>query len=136
MSYLNNESNYLIKQFIDNYSYIVYDNYNNRFNVWLLSAVGSLLVGVVSMLPLLLISQSKYQFVDTTSDKSGKNHVSLKYVLSFSVGALLGDVFFHLLPEAADQLMSTGMSVRHLQLYLGFWILTGILCLAFAQHVS
>ncbi|XP_054161097.1 zinc transporter ZIP13-like [Oppia nitens] len=107
-----------------------------------MSAVGSLLVGILSMVPLFLISQSNYQFIDSSNnnsssgDKNSTNFVSLKYVLSFAVGGLLGDVFFHLLPEASDQLMTTGMSARYLQLYLGFWILTGVLCFSFAQHLS
>ncbi|CAG2108126.1 unnamed protein product [Medioppia subpectinata] len=72
------------------------------------------------------------------ADSSSKT--LLKYLLSFAVGGLLGDVFLHLLPEASDHMLRTGMSSRNVQLYLGLWTLIGILCFAFTEsffsHVS
>ena len=50
----------------------------------------------------------------------------MKKLLSFAVGGLLGDVFLHLLPEAAGQLESFGYNLSDVQRYLGVWIVVGV----------
>ena len=58
---------------------------------WAGAVLGSLLVGLTGVLPLIIVPS-----------KLGAGSVSdenLKYLLGFAVGGLLGDVFLHLLPE-------------------------------------
>ncbi|KAF7272592.1 hypothetical protein GWI33_014646 [Rhynchophorus ferrugineus] len=56
--------------------------------------VGSILVGLSGVLPLLVIP------IDQTDNlKQGDSANKLKSLLSFAVGGLLGDVFLHSLPE-------------------------------------
>ena len=66
---------------------------------WAGAVIGSVLVGLSGVLPLILVPASK----------SGANTVSednLKYLLGFAVGGLLGDVFLHLLPETYQHVSS------------------------------
>jgi len=54
------------------------------------SAIGSLLIGLTGILPLIFI------------DKNYEDSKWMKYVLAFGAGTLLGDAFLHLLPEAMN----------------------------------
>ncbi|KAJ3654735.1 hypothetical protein Zmor_013906 [Zophobas morio] len=61
---------------------------------WLWAMIGSILVGLSGVLPLLVIP------IDQTDNlKQGDSANKLKTLLSFAVGGLLGDVFLHSLPE-------------------------------------
>lgn len=55
---------------------------------------------------------------------------TLRLLLSFAVGGLLGDVFLHLLPEAWSRVVRLSGSELHQQRLhlttLGLWILLGI----------
>lgn len=105
--------------------------------VWLLSVLSSCAIGVSAMFPLFLMSFSSTNCLINT-DSSSKT--LLKYLLSFAVGGLLGDVFFHLMPEAFELIHKSGLSVRKVHFYIGFWTLGGILCFAvtekFFSHIS
>ena len=57
---------------------------------WVGALLGSVLVGLTGVLPLFLVPSKLGGSV---------NDESLKYMLGFAVGGLLGDVFLHLLPE-------------------------------------
>ncbi|CAG2165863.1 unnamed protein product [Oppiella nova] len=127
-NYLNSEVYYYFEQIIQKYWDIVYNS--SKLQVWVLSVVCCVVIGVSTMFPLFLISFSNNNCLINT-DSSSKT--LLKYLLSFAVGGLLGDVFLHLLPEASHQLLSTGINARHVQLYLGLWTLIGILCFAFTE---
>ena len=62
-----------------------------NWSQWAGAVLGSLLVGLAGVLPLVIVPS-----------KLGSGSVSdenLKYLLGFAVGGLLGDVFLHLLPE-------------------------------------
>ncbi|KAL6427399.1 hypothetical protein ACFW04_008736 [Cataglyphis niger] len=65
------------------------------YNPWIFSLMGSTLVGLTGIFPLWLIP-----IQDGVDLKTGETGSSLKILLSFAMGALLGDVFLHLLPEA------------------------------------
>ena len=119
---------YLVEELTEKCWSLVWNGH--RAQVWGMSVLCSTIIGVSSMFPLLLISLSDTDYL-VNSDSSSKT--LLKYLLSFAVGGLLGDVFLHLLPEASDQMLKTGLSLRNVQLSIGFWILTGILCFAFAE---
>ncbi|KAM5138217.1 zinc transporter ZIP13-like [Mantella aurantiaca] len=64
-------------------------------DAWICSLIGSLLVGLSGVLPLLVIPIEAGSAL--RSEESSKR---LKQLLSFAIGGLLGDVFVHLLPEA------------------------------------
>ena len=82
---------------------------------WIYALVCSSLVGLSGLFPLFLLSLGK------TSDGL------LRFMLSFAVGGLLGDVFLHLLPEAYERLRKTSADPHEGHLTLGLWILMGIL---------
>ncbi|XP_044742784.1 zinc transporter ZIP13 homolog [Chrysoperla carnea] len=65
------------------------------YNPWIFAALGSTLIGLSGVFPLLIISID-----DGINMKNGAGGHQLKVLLSFAVGGLLGDVFLHLLPEA------------------------------------
>ncbi|RLU17994.1 hypothetical protein DMN91_010235 [Ooceraea biroi] len=67
------------------------------YNPWIFSLLGSTMVGLTGIFPLWLIP-----IQDGVDLKTGENGGTLKILLSFAVGALLGDVFLHLLPEAYE----------------------------------
>ena len=85
---------------------------------WILATISAALVGLSGLFPVFLLSREK------TSD------TTLRFMLSFACGGLLGDVFLHLLPEAhlRIKLLSSGHAQDHSEhLGLGLWILFGIL---------
>jgi zinc and cadmium transporter len=74
---------------------------------WLYSLVSVFLVSLISVIGLFTISLKE----------EGLKKILL-YLVSFSVGGLLGDAFIHILPEAIEMTSYT---------YLSFYILVGIL---------
>lgn len=72
------------------------------YNPWIFSLLGSTVVGLTGIFPLWLIP-----IQDDADMKTGENGGTLKILLSFAVGALLGDVFLHLLPEAFESELQT-----------------------------
>tara|TARA_Y100000310_G_scaffold325870_1_gene390037 strand:- start:1574 stop:2323 length:750 start_codon:yes stop_codon:yes gene_type:complete len=77
-------------------------------SVWVYTIASVLILSLISLIGALTISL-----------KHNKLHKILIYLISFSAGTLLGDVFLHLLPEATN---SSGFSLQ-----LSFSILAGIL---------
>ena len=69
-----------------------------NWNQWLGAVLGSVLVGLAGVLPLAVVPASKVGGGAVSED-------SLKYLLGFAAGGLLGDVFLHLLPETYQQVM-------------------------------
>ncbi|XP_076669439.1 zinc transporter Zip99C isoform X1 [Andrena cerasifolii] len=66
-----------------------------EYTPWLFSLLGSTMIGLTGIFPLLVIP------IDEGADlKTGDSAGTLRILLSFAVGGLLGDVFMHLLPEA------------------------------------
>lgn len=95
------------------------------YQPWIMSLLGSILVGLSGILPLLVIPLE-----DTATLKTGTGAKTLRVLLSFAVGGLLGDVFLHLLPEAwNNQYSYSSTSSRNAQpsLTCGLWVLAGLL---------
>ena len=69
----------------------------------LFAFLATFLVGCAGIVPLLFIPLATGAAL---REKGGKAAKTLNNFLSFAVGALLGDVFLHLLPEAYAGLMS------------------------------
>lgn len=89
---------------------------------WLFSALASVLVGLSGILPLLIIPID-----ETASFKDGAGAATLRILLSFAVGGLLGDVFLHLLPEAWQHDLAATKEGEHVSMKCGLWCLFGML---------
>lgn len=81
-------------------------------DTWLYALFSSLLVGMCGIFPL---------FLDSWVFKMDNKSSNMKFVLSFAVGGLLGDVFLHLLPE------SWGSRSGQTAITSGVWVLVGML---------
>lgn len=92
-------------------------------DAWICSLIGSLLVGLSGVFPLLVIPVESGAAL-----RSEEGAKKLKQLLSFAIGGLLGDVFVHLLPEAwAYTCSATTGSAQTLQQQrlLGLWVIIG-----------
>ncbi|KAG6462445.1 hypothetical protein O3G_MSEX013257 [Manduca sexta] len=89
---------------------------------WLFASLGSMLVGLSGILPLLIIPLDS-----TASFENGPGADTLQILLSFAVGGLLGDVFLHLLPEAWEHDLANAKDGQHISLKSGLWCLCGML---------
>ncbi|KYN29147.1 hypothetical protein ALC57_01420 [Trachymyrmex cornetzi] len=92
------------------------------YNPWIFSLLGSTMVGLTGIFPLWLIP-----IQDGVDLKTGENGGTLKILLSFAVGALLGDVFLHLLPEAFESEFQTRAKDNHASTPAGLWVLSAFL---------
>ena len=77
---------------------------------WLYAALCSALVGLSGLVPIVLLTDNQRQLS------------SLRWMLSFAVGGLLGDVFLHLLPEALQ-----GVNTHEDFTTVGLCVLAGLL---------
>ncbi|XP_004585392.2 zinc transporter ZIP13 isoform X2 [Ochotona princeps] len=97
-----------------------------RLDTWVCSLLGSLLVGLSGVFPLLIIPLEMGALL-----RSEAGARRLKQLLSFALGGLLGNVFLHLLPEAWAYICNTspggeGQSLQQQQ-QLGLWVIAGFL---------
>ncbi|XP_015674142.1 zinc transporter ZIP13 [Protobothrops mucrosquamatus] len=96
-----------------------------RLDAWICSLIGSLMVGLSGVLPLLFVPLQTGAAL-----KSEEGSHRMKQLLSFAVGGLLGNVFLHLLPEAWAYTCSAaageGQSFQQQKL-LGLWVIIGLL---------
>ncbi|XP_006896746.1 PREDICTED: zinc transporter ZIP13 [Elephantulus edwardii] len=97
-----------------------------RLDTWICSLLGSLMVGLSGVLPLLVIP---LEMGTTLRSEAGARR--LKQLLSFALGGLLGNVFLHLLPEAWAYTCSAspgdeGQRLQQQQ-QLGLWVIAGFL---------
>nr|XP_009681068.1 PREDICTED: LOW QUALITY PROTEIN: zinc transporter ZIP13 [Struthio camelus australis] len=98
---------------------------NERLDAWICSLIGSFMVGLSGVFPLLVIP-----FETGAALRSEAASHRLKQLLSFAIGGLLGNVFLHLLPEAWAYTCSAtageGQSFQQQKL-LGLWVIIGFL---------
>lgn len=101
------------------------------FGPWLYSLLGSTMVGLTGIFPLFVIP------IDEGADlKTGASAGTLKILLSFAVGGLLGDVFLHLLPEAFEnELLNNAKDAGHPTMTCGLWLLSGFLTFVIAEKI-
>nr|KAF6467831.1 solute carrier family 39 member 13 [Rousettus aegyptiacus] len=97
-----------------------------KLDTWICSLLGSLMVGLSGVFPLLVIP---LEMGTTLHSEAGARR--LKQLLSFALGGLLGNVFLHLLPEAWAYTYSAnpggeGRSLQQQQ-QLGLWVIAGFL---------
>ncbi|XP_046752424.1 zinc transporter ZIP13 homolog [Diprion similis] len=102
-----------------------------EYQPWFFSLLGSLMVGLSGVLPLLVIP------IDHGIDlKHGESAGTLNVLLSFAVGGLLGDVFLHLLPEAwANKALNQWSKEGHASMACGLWVLAGFLVFVIAEKI-
>uniref|UniRef100_A0A0B8RVC0 Zinc transporter ZIP13 n=1 Tax=Philothamnus irregularis TaxID=1899461 RepID=A0A0B8RVC0_9SAUR len=104
-----------------------------RLDAWICSLIGSLMVGLSGVLPLLFVPLEVGAAL-----KSEEGSHRMKQLLSFAVGGLLGDVFLHLLPEAWSYTCSAaageGQSFQQQKL-LGLWVIIGLLTFLSVQKM-
>lgn len=103
------------------------------YKPWVFSLLGSVLIGLSGILPLLVIPNQ----TDDEKEK-GTNHAeskTLKILLSFAVGGLLGDVFLHLLPEAWSNDLERTVDGEHPSMRSGLWLLAGILIFTIVEKI-
>lgn len=97
---------------------------------WMGAILGSALVGISGLLPMMIIPLDA-----GPSLRSEKGSSSLRLLLSFAVGGLLGDVFLHLFPESYGALASSGRNTHTGHLVMGLWILGGILTFLILEKI-
>ncbi|XP_059926958.1 zinc transporter ZIP13 [Gadus macrocephalus] len=95
---------------------------SEQAEVWLYSLVGSIVVGLSGIFPLLVIPIEAGAALKT--EAGGQK---LKQLLSFAIGGLLGDVFLHLLPEAWTLCNQSDGSRHHHYMVQGLWVIVGLL---------
>ncbi|XP_013117085.2 zinc transporter ZIP13 homolog [Stomoxys calcitrans] len=103
-----------------------------EYTPWVFSLLGSVVIGLSGILPLIIIPTDEKLEKEGYSDPGESKF--LKVLLSFAVGGLLGDVFLHLLPEAWESdndLSSSG----HASLRSGLWVLSGILAFTIVEKI-
>ncbi|XP_006157877.1 zinc transporter ZIP13 isoform X3 [Tupaia chinensis] len=97
-----------------------------RLDTWICSLLGSLMVGLSGVFPLLVIP---LEMGTTLRSEAGARR--LKQLLSFALGGLLGNVFLHLLPEAWAYTCSASSGgerqTLQQQQQLGLWVIAGFL---------
>ncbi|XP_021388965.2 zinc transporter ZIP13 [Lonchura striata] len=98
---------------------------SERLDAWICSLIGSFMVGLSGVFPLLVIP---LETGAALRSEAGSHR--LKQLLSFAIGGLLGNVFLHLLPEAWAYTCSAttgkGQSFQQQKL-LGLWVIIGFL---------
>lgn len=95
---------------------------DRSYQTWVLSIAAACVVGLSGVVPLLLVPVD--MGISSKQNRSGCQ--TLKLLLSFAVGGLLGDVFLHLLPEAWGRLQRGTGSPVQAHLTLGLWVLLGV----------
>lgn len=132
-AFMDEAMGYLYREVLDNYvpEYIK----SIEYTPWVFSLLGSALIGLSGILPLLVIPAA------TPGDKGAKEFndpaesKTLKVLLSFAVGGLLGDVFLHLLPEAWSSDVSRSGGDGHPGIRSGLWVLGGILIFTIVEKI-
>ncbi|XP_031618580.1 zinc transporter ZIP13 homolog isoform X1 [Contarinia nasturtii] len=103
---------YIYSEVIERYTPEYIKSIEFEYTPWVFSILGSIVIGLSGIFPLLIIplDAGGSQFNDPAESKS------LKVLLSFAVGGLLGDVFLHLLPEAWSSDLSQKTAGKYSQL--------------------
>ncbi|XP_015432885.1 PREDICTED: zinc transporter ZIP13 homolog [Dufourea novaeangliae] len=103
-----------------------------EYTPWVFSLLGSTMIGLTGIFPLFIIHIDEAAALKTGGDSAG----TLKILLSFAVGGLLGDVFLHLLPEAwGNSTFQTAKDAGHPSIACGLWVLSGFLIFVIAEKL-
>lgn len=122
---------YLYREVMENYVPAYFKSM--EYTPWVFSLLGSALIGLSGILPLAVIpvgtEGGDKEFKDPAESKT------LKVLLSFAVGGLLGDVFLHLLPEAWSSDVASGGTDDHPSMRSGLWVLGGVLIFTIVEKI-
>ncbi|XP_050534779.1 zinc transporter ZIP13 homolog [Daktulosphaira vitifoliae] len=99
-----------------------------HYQTVIMSMIGSIVVGLSGLFPLLVLPVD-----DTISLKTGSGKKNLRLLLSFSVGGMLGDVFLHVLPEVWSD-VSNKNKYKDWS-HDGWWVLIGLLVFIVAEKL-
>lgn len=99
-----------------------------EYEPWIFAVIGSLLIGLSGVFPILIIPIDDLEHMNAKKESS----TTLKLLLSFAVGGLLGDVFLHLLPEAWSY-EHTHSATNGPCMTCGLWVLAGLLVFIVAE---
>uniref|UniRef100_A0A182P5R3 Selenoprotein P N-terminal domain-containing protein n=1 Tax=Anopheles epiroticus TaxID=199890 RepID=A0A182P5R3_9DIPT len=123
--YLYREMNYLVPEFIVSFGYVP----------WVFSLLGSALIGLSGILPMFIIPDAAKNGKESELSDPAESK-TLKLLLSFAVGGLLGDVFLHLLPETWEHELAAGPTADgHPSLRSGLWVLSGLLLFTMVEKI-
>ncbi|XP_013783054.1 zinc transporter ZIP13-like [Limulus polyphemus] len=100
------------------------------YQKWVLSILASCIVGLSGIVPLAVIP---VEAGASLKDKDGAK--TLRKLLSFAVGGLLGDIFLHLLPEAWNNLHKVGPDLHTAHMHLGFLVLLGLFTFIIVEKI-
>jgi zinc transporter 13 len=112
---------------------------SSKENTWLYAAICSALVGLSGLFPILFVpsqQKTKQQQLNNNSSKEDEDEEKVKesnwlrWMLSFAVGSLLGDVFLHLLPEAYNEVESHEDYTK-----VGLYVLLGMLTFIIVEKI-
>ncbi|XP_031618585.1 zinc transporter ZIP13 homolog isoform X2 [Contarinia nasturtii] len=122
---------YIYSEVIERYTPEYIKSIEFEYTPWVFSILGSIVIGLSGIFPLLIIplDAGGSQFNDPAESKS------LKVLLSFAVGGLLGDVFLHLLPEAWSSDLSQKTADGHPSMRSGLWVLGGVLIFTIVEKI-
>nr|XP_027205796.1 zinc transporter ZIP13-like [Dermatophagoides pteronyssinus] len=115
---------------------ITVTGHTTMFQLYLVTIASCCVISFSSMLMLLIFLRflQKRTVDHCLGNSSNKFDLEqsefLKLILAFAVGALIADVFLHILPEACGQLVMAGYTPQNTQHYLGVWILIGVIIFA------
>jgi len=114
---------------MSDYLSMIEDVAGHHLSPWCLSLLGTLVVSLAGLVPLVVIP------LEHTTSSQGTPNRFLRRLLGFAVGGLLGDVFLHLLPESYEALTASGRDPHTGHITLGLWILGGILTFLILEKI-
>ena len=113
---------YIIKTTLASHSMdgvdIIESSWGEVYLSWIGALMGTVLVGLSGLMPMMIIPLDAGENL-----RSEQGSRSLRLLLSFAVGGLLGDVFLHLFPESYGALSRSGKNTHTGYLMMGLWIL-------------
>ena len=129
--------------FLNHHEFLVETCLTQR-GIWVMACLCSALVGLSGLLPVIFLKPDAKCKTETDHDEVTSSS-TLKFLLSFAVGSLLGDVFLHLLPEAYQRLYgeirrvedpNEAMKVMIAGHYhIGVWVIVGLLTFVIVEVI-
>lgn len=131
MGYFDEHIAYVYTEIVNNYLPEFVKGF--EYTPWVFSLLGSVVIGLAGILPLIIIPTEEK--LDKDGFKDPAESKFLKVLLSFAVGGLLGDVFLHLLPEAWEGDNQSSAALGHPSMRSGLWVLSGILIFTIVEKI-
>jgi zinc transporter ZupT len=104
---------------------VYYEGKRVDLHTWFLAMTSAILVGSCGVFPLLFNRWIKL-------DQMGRSSGTMQGVLGFAAGGLLGDVWFHLIPESLGSDRSNTDRIKQ----TGLWIIVGLLTFVLVEKIA